>query len=109
MTTFECTCCDTRTEWSAGVEAPVSGKGKGTIRMCEACAACAFCDEEFRRSHPAHMREHSTPGGRDDSAAFVCVHCYALTMPTGADVLGARVVVQPDGSLEFFPLDGGAQ
>jgi len=49
------------------------------------------------------MREHNAPHGRDDSAAFICVHCYALV------VHGMKVVIQPDGKPSMSPLDGGAQ
>jgi len=103
MTTFICTCCDVRTEWGAGVQAPMTGEGRPSIRICEECASCVWCDEWFRLSHPAHMREHNAPHGRDDSAAFICVHCYALV------VHGMKVVIQPDGKPSMSPLDGGAQ
>jgi len=107
MTTFLCPSCRVRTEWDAGVEVPMMGGGVGAhLRMCEECASCAWCDEPFRRSHPAHDREHNTKSGRN-SAAFVCLHCYAL------DVHNMTAVVQndPDGTIRFSyrPDYGGAQ
>lgn len=105
MTTFLCPSCKVRTEWAAGVEVPMMGGVGAHLRMCEECASCAWCDELFRRSHPAQDREHNTKSGRADSAAFVCVHCYAL------DVHNMTAVVQPDadGTVRFSLIDGGAQ
>lgn len=100
MTTFLCHSCEVRTEWAAGVEAP-TGSG-GHVRMCEDCASCVWCDEQFRRSHPAHDRERNTKSGRN-SPAFVCSQCYVL------DVHNMNAVVQPDGTLSLSRISGGAQ